>query len=243
MEDIKKLHRQFLVTIVTFIFVIAIIITIISLSFIKISNPNTPYLIFFSLMLVFMFLTTMFKSRIDSIINTSYLLKITQYQGKPLGINRLYSEENLRSYLNANDYIDFEQKSNHAVFYKTTKDHIKKIFRGYILEIVVYIKPDESEFYLEAVDEEINKIQEILIKNKQRVDKMLITQIKIIDELDDVTKAQLSEIVFIRAQSGIISTINVGIDLKSSKAVLLYSDDFSPSLYYTYHVEQIKKMI
>lgn len=243
MEDIKKLHRQFLITIGLFITIVAVIATLIIISFVYLKNPNTPYLIFFSLMLVLMFVTTVFRSRIDSIINTSYLLRITQYQGKPIEVNRIYSEENLTSYLNANDFIDFERQDNHSVYYKTTKDHIKKIFRGYILEIVVYLKPGEPEFYLEAVDEEINKIQAILIAKKQRVDKMLITQIKFIDELDEITKAQLSEIVFIRAQSGIISTINVGIDLKSSKATMLYSTEFSPSLYYTYHVEQIKEMI
>ena len=117
------------------------------------------------------------------------------------------------------------------------------MLRGYILEIVVLIKDNEPEFYLDAVDNEIQKIQDILIKEKRRVDKMLITQVKFIEELDDNTKKQLSEIVFIRTQTNVISTINVGIDLDNSEAIMLYSDQFTPSLYYTYHVDQIKKMI
>ena len=111
-----------------------------------------------------------------------------------------------------------------------------------MLEVVVYINKDESEFYLEIVNDEINKIKEKLSKEKKTVNRMFITQYKEVDTLDEKTKKSLSEIVFIRTRNHIISTINVGV-LDNELAVMLYSDTYSPSLYYKYHIEQIKDMI
>ena len=137
----------------------------------------------------------------------------------------------------------FSSDADHFLYYRAKKDHIKKMLRGYILEIVVYINNEDSEFYLSIVDEQVQKIQDMLRKDKKKVEKLLITQIKTIKELDDKTKQYIKEIVFIRSQTGIISTINVGLHYDSNKAVLLYSDTYSPSLYYKYQVEEIKNLV
>ena len=112
-----------------------------------------------------------------------------------------------------------------------------------MLEVVVLIHQEGDSFYLDAVDEDIHKIQQEQLKDHKKIDRMFITQIKQIDELNDETRESIKEIVFIKSSIGIISTINVGCHKPSGTAVMLYSDTYSPSLYYKYHIEQIKNII
>ncbi len=243
MKDIKMINRRFLLTITLFVIYLAVVVSIIWYSYLHFPNSNVLYAVTFMLLLVTLFVTSIFRARLDSVTNTSYLIKIRKNAGDPLPIKRIKTKEFLHTYLVSNNYIMFSKQSNYFLYYRAKKDHIKKMLRGYILEIVVYIDASEKEFYLEVIDEQIQKIQDLLRKEKKKVEKLLITQIKVIDALDHKTKQRIKEIVFIRSQTGIISTINIGLHYESNQAVLLYSDTYSPSLYYNYHIEEIKKMI
>ncbi len=140
-------------------------------------------------------------------------------------------------------YTLFSDDEMHTFYYRLKKDEIKQVFRGYMFEVVVFIKDTADEFFLDIVDEEVQKLYAEFSKDKKRVDKMLITQIREIEDLNDVEKEKVKQIVFIRTRQGIISTINVAIVPSAKTAVMLYSDKYSPSMYYTYHVDQIRKMI
>ena len=92
------------------------------------------------------------------------------------------------------------------------------------------------------VDNEINKLRDELFKEKKK-NHPVNHQIKEIDELDEKTRDMIKEILFIRTKRSIVSTINVGLHRPSKQALMLYSETYSPSLYYKYHIEQIKKII
>lgn len=158
-------------------------------------------------------------------------------------IKRVRSLGSLESYLRKNDFSKFAQDSTYTLFYRMKKDELKRIFRGHILEVVVYIEASQPEFYLPLVDEGVQKLQAEAIRDKMKVEKILVTQIKKVEELDEDTKKKVAEVLFLRSQSGIISTINVALHESSNQAIFLYSDTFSPSIYYTYHIEQIQAMI
>lgn len=243
MDELKRIHKQFVVTISLFVIIVLAIFSTVWITYKYLEDPNVQYIIFFSLLIVLLFFTSMFRTRIEFVINTSYLMRINNNQGQPLEIKRIYKKEHLHSYLSGNDFNMFSNEEDYLIYYKASKDHIKKMFRGYILEIVVYLSPEHKEFYYSKIDDQIQKIQTKLAHDSKKIHKLLITQIKVVDDLDEETKKQISEIVFIRSQAGIISTINVGLHMDSNKAVMLYSDTFSPSLFYNYHIEQIKKMI
>ncbi len=243
MDDLKRINRKFLGTIIGFIVYILGVTYLIWESYLLFSNSSYAYALTFALLLITLFVISLFRAKLDAIINMSYLVKIRKNAGEPLIIKRLKAKEFLHTYLISNNYTMFAKDVSYVMYYKVEKDHIKKMLRNYILEIVVYINDSENEFYLEIVDEQIQKLQEMLRKEKKKVEKLLITQFKAVDELNEQTKESIKEIVFIRSQSGIISTINVGLHYESNLAVLLYSDTYSPSLYYAYQVAEIKKMI
>jgi hypothetical protein len=72
---------------------------------------------------------------------------------------------------------------------------------------------------------------------------MFITQVKEISSMDEQTKDAIREIVFVKTSVGVVSTINIGLHFPSNKAVLMYSETYSPSLYYRYHIDEIKLFV
>ena len=87
------------------------------------------------------------------------------------------------------------------------------------------------------------QLRDEIFKEKKKINRLIITQIKEIKELDDKTRDEIKEVIFIRTKRLIISTLNVGLFQTQKKAVMLYSDTYSPSLYYKYHLDEIKKIL
>ena len=210
---------------------------------IYVENESIEYAIYFALLILLLFIVPMFKNHLDRLINLSYLIKIRYHAAGPLAMNYSKDKETLVSRIKKLGYQRYAFDKYHALYYRVTKDQIKKIFRRYMLEVVVLLENTADEFYLSVVDEEISMIQQNHLKEHRKMDRMLITQIKDIDDLEDETKEKIKEILFIRQQQTIISTINVGLHHSSEKALVLYSETYSPSLYYKHHIQEIKEII
>jgi len=239
---IKDVNRKFLATIILYVTYFISGVGLLTYAYLKTGGGNLVVTGIFVFFLISIFVTAWVKNRLSYITNLSYIIRITNGSGDPLKISRVNNTKILYQYLEANDYIKLKNDTQHYLFYRVKKDTIQKIFSNYMLEVVVYINKDSPDFYLDQVNDEINTIKEKLLKEKKTINRLFITQYKVVDELDQITKNAISEIVFIRTKYHIISTINVGI-LNDELAVMLYSDTYSPSLYYKYHIEQIKDMI
>jgi hypothetical protein len=196
----------------------------------------------FTFFLISIFFTAYASNKLNYLTNLSYILKITDNSSDPLQVTRVNNTQSFYKYLENNDFVKYKNDSSHYLFYRVTKDKIKQMFSKYMMEVIVYVNKDEPDFYLDKVNQEINDLKDKFLAEKQIINKLFITQYKEVDELDEKTKKDISEIVFIRTKHNIVSTINVGI-FKSELAVMLYSDTYTPSLYYTYHINQIKDMI
>ena len=243
MDEKKQIHRKFVITMISLVLSVAIAITLAIVALLTLENQGTAFAIIFGIMLLMLPVTSFFKSRVDQLTNLSFSARIHASPGNPLTTNRLLTKEGFYNYLNKQDYVLFSDDDIHTFYYRIKKDDIKQMFKGYIFEVVVLIKDSVNEYFLDIVDEEVQKLYREFAKEKKRVDKMLITQIREIEDLNEEEKDKVKQIVFIRTRQGIISTINVAIIRDAKKAVMLYSDKYTPSMYYSYHVNQIKKMV
>lgn len=243
MSDVKKVNRQFLFTLIGFFVLIGMIGFSMILINIFIENESIAYAIYFALLIVLLFIIPMFKNQFDRLINLSYLVKIRHHAANPLEMNYSKDKDSFINRIKSLGYQRFAFDKYHAIYYRVSKDNIKRIFRRYMLEVVVILEKTSDEFYLTVVDDEISMIQQKHLKEHQKMDRMLITQIMEIDNLEDETKEKIKEILFIRAQQTIISTINIGLHKPTQTALMLYSDTYSPSLYYKHHIHEIKNMI
>ncbi len=243
MDELKRINKQFTRTYVLYIVIfIAFLLTAFSIG-IWIKDSNIEFMLFLLLIIVLMIVSVYFKSYLDRIQNVAYLVRIMRNASNPIDLNHMRELPIFEAYARQKGFTLFTTGQTFKVFYKADKDHIKSFGRRYILQVLVVLDPTEPIFFSDKADDEINKLNQELLKKKIKVSRMLVTQIKPVDELDDATKNAIKEIVFYRSKREIISVINVAIHKSSNKAVMLYSDTYSPSLYYKYHVEQLKTLI
>ena len=243
MNDVKRVNQQFLNLLLIYIAVLVGLIIGIAASFVFIRNIDIAYGILLIVLVVMILITGLFKNRLDQITHMSYLVKIRASQGEPLSIMNMQSFPQVQSVFKKYDYERYQDNETYTIYYKLDKDPIKQIFRNYMLTVMVLIKNQNAEFYLDRVDKEINKLRDEIFKEKKKINRLIITQIKEIKDLDDKTRDEIKEVIFIRTKRLIISTINVGLFQTQKKAVMLYSDTYSPSLYYKYHLDEIKKIL
>lgn len=239
---IKTVHRKFIVTLALYVSVALVLGGLLFWGYLATDGNDLVVTLSFVYFLILIIMSVFMNSKLTYLTNLSYTLKIRENSAGPLNVTKIDDLDKLYSHLKKEGYKKFVNDKHHYMFYRVTDDEVKRIFRNKMLEVVVYLNKDEKEFYIDQVDDNINKIKQDLLEEKTKVSRLFITQIKDVEEMDEYTKDQISENVFLRTKYHIISTINIGV-YKKEVAVMLYSDTYSPSLHYDYHIEQIKKMI
>jgi len=243
MSDVQKINRKFLFALISFIVYILFVVLFLIFGGYIIPIVNLVLVLDVVLLIGSLFVVSAYKTKFDQLTNISYIIKIRANPGEPLPMNHTLTLDYYKGYLQSQDFVLYNHDKQHALYYRLTKDKIKKMLSRYMLEVVVVEFLKSDSFFLDIVDSEIGKIQQLFLSERKTIDRMLMTQIKEIDDLDDKTRDSIKEIVFFKTRIGIISTINIGLHRPSKTAILLYSDVYNPSLYYRHHVELIKKII
>ena len=241
-NDVKQINKEFLLTVIGFLGVL-ILMGAVAVAAALFIPEAYAYIVYFLLLIAFILIGPRFRTKLERITNVAYIIKIRANQADPLPIQHMKLVRPIHEWIKENEFVRYVSNPSHDFYYKEQKDPIRRVFKKYLIEIVIVLNNKNDQFYLTEVDDEIQKLIDQMFKEKKRIFGMMITQIKRITKLDDHIKEQLKEIVFIRSKQGIISTINVGLHDPSNQAVMLYADKYSPSLYYRYHVDQIKKLI
>lgn len=239
---IKKVNFQFISTVILYFAFFVGGIVLLAYYYSETSGSPLVVTLTFVFLLITLFVSSVANKRLNYLMNLSYQIKIRDNASEPIPLNIAKDEATLYGYLAKNDFKRLNQSKTHSSFYRVIDDNVKKIFATKMLEVVVFIGDEEKEFFLDAVDDDINKLKAKLLKDKVKVNRLFVTQFRNVDELDEETKRKINEIVFIRTRYNIISTVNVAL-FQKELAVMLYSDTYSPSLYYRHHIDQIKKML
>ena len=243
MDDLKKIKQQFIKTYITYILVIATGIVLTILLSLWIEDGDVFVGIVLLGIIVLIFISSYYQLKLERITNVSFLMRIRQAQSQPLPLYFLENSRDFEKNLKKLGFKIFKTHSDFTLFYRINADIAKRLTKRYMNEIVILVNENKQEFYQEKADEQVTLLNQAMLKEKKKINRMLITQVKIVDELDESTKSKIKDIVFYRAKREVISTINVGVHYKSNQAVMLYSNSYSPSIYYTYHVNLIKEII
>lgn len=243
MDELKRINQQFTRTYILYLVVFLLFGAVAITAGFLIQDSNLEFIVFLLLIIVLMVVSVFFKSYLDRIQNVSYLIRIMRNASGPIELNHMKEIPVFEAYARQKGFVLYSQAETFKVFYKAEKDHINRIRRRYILQVLVLLSPSEPIFFSDKADVEINKLNQELLKKKMKVSRMLVSQIKPVDELNESNKQALKEIVFYRSKRETISVINVALDKNTNKAVMLYSDTYSPSQYYKYHVDQLKTLI
>lgn len=244
MNDVQRINRRFLILFISFLILVSSAVIGMIIASIRIADGNIQYVVYFSILLAMIIVVSLYKTAFDRMSHLAYLIKIRHFQGKPLPMNHSQNDIVFEQKLRQMGFARLMMDKKHQTFYKVTRDEIRnRLLKRFVLEVVVLISDDIHEFYLDEVDHDIERIQQQELTEQRKIDRMLITQIRRFQNITDEMKEQIKEVVFVNHNGGIISTINIGLHQPSNQAVLLYGDPYFPSLYYKYHVDQIKAFI
>lgn len=244
MKDSIKISRRFHLFYISFISITVSMVAIAILTTLYVSQ-DWRFVIYFSELLLLLFLSYYFKRKLYELINLKYLVHIRESASSPLELKTVLKPSDIEKQLLKLGYKQVFTNKRFAMYIQIKKDdEIRKVFRHHILIAHVVIYNEHSSFYLKEVDALINDIQyKSQTEDKKRIDRLLITQYKPVKTFNDEVKDRINEIIFIKTDKHVISTINVGLLDHPSLALMLYSDTYSPSAYYRLHTETVKKVI
>lgn len=244
MDYNKKIKNKFHTLLFFYILIILSFIFVTAVIYIYISSEWKYIIIFFNL-IVLVYLSYVYKKRIYALIHRNYIKKIKEDVIDPVELKAKISNQDLERAIIKNEYKEYFSNSKIKLFIKIKKDEkIRKVFKHYILYVAIIILNPKLEYYQRKADEIINDIQyKSQTRDKKRIDRILITQYKKINQFDDEERKSINEIIFIKTDKHLVSTINVGILESPQIALMLVAKKYRPSLYYDLHIEDIEQIL
>ncbi len=118
MDNRKRIHRQFIITIIGLVISVAIAITVSVLLILNLKNQGTAFAIIFGIMLLMLPVAAYFKNRVDQLTNLSFTARIHANPGKPITVNRTLTKEGFYTYLNKQGYTLFSDDEMHTFYYR-----------------------------------------------------------------------------------------------------------------------------
>lgn len=243
MNDVKRFNRRILVHLILILLVVAGLIFAFIAAGLWIENVNIQFVVCLGSLILGVMAYGILQGRMDRLMQFGYLARIRANAGDPLPMDYTRDMGKTEDRLKCLGYRLHRRETDHALYFRVTKDDLRKTFPKHVLEVVVLLEPDVTGFYLNSVDVEIGEIQQSHLKLGKRIDRMLITQIKEITDLDEKTKESIKEIIYVRTRYTILSTINVGLYRPKSLALMLYAATYRPSIYYRKHLEEIRRIL
>jgi len=243
MNDVKRFNRKFIAIMVMIFLVVGSAVFGMIAANLWIADSNVQYLVYVASIIFCLVAFGLLQGRMERIMQLGFLARIRAHAGDPLPMDHTLDMDKMDERLKCLGYQFHRRDPDHSLYFRVTKDNIRKTFPKYILEVIVLLNPGVKGFYIDSVDTEIGEIQQAHLKLSKRIDRMLITQIKDVDDLDEKTKDSIKEIIFVRTRYTLISTINVGLYRPRNMAVMLYSATYRPSLYYSRHLEEIRRIL
>lgn len=243
--DVKKIyHKKFLTTYISYIFLIIATISVAILSYVFILY-QWKYFIIFILLLGLLILSYRFKKSLYLIIHQSYIENIKADVIDPIELKDQLNMIQIQKKLHYEGYQLHYTGNQYVVLIKIEKDDmVRKIFQHHILYVAVIAFDTSVAYYQEKVDDLINEIQfKSQTIDKKRIDRLLISQYKPIYEFNDKERNDINEIIFIKTDKHLVSTINIGIIESPHLALMLASKNYRPSLYYQMHLDTIYRSL
>lgn len=235
----KKIRRSFYVTIIGAIVIFSATVYLYIVLFQLFPGNGVVYGSLFVVLLVFLYLFTYVQVRLENIIMQKNTFLIQENVEPPKDITRALDTNRFLKYLVKNGFTLQTKQPSYTVLFQVNVDPVKKIFKKNLLQVIILVNRKQSEFYLDAVDDEIEKITSQLITEKIRVSSIVISQYKIVPSITQKIKNQLLENILLKNKYGLYSVVNIALDESTEKAVFLHSLKFSPGLYYKFHISQI----
>lgn len=238
--DSKQIIKRRNLILLSYIVVTTVFITAIVLVFTKITDYNKMTLINMVLVFALALISIAYRSTLYSYNNMARIARVTLKQSKPVafGLN-LVKQPNM---LLSKGYTLYTSNDSYSVYYKHAVDDSIKIKKIYRLYIILLLKKETLDFYDKKLHDEIAKL-EVSFPKKESPNKYIITAFKEFETMNEKSYHDIGEVVSYTANKNTYAQVNVGLNKNDHRAYFLYSNDYSPTLYYQLAIDLIFELI
>ena len=187
----KKIRQSFYMTFIGSLLFFAGTVYLYVMLFKLFPGNGLVFASLFLVLIVYMYLITYVQVKLEDIVMRKNNLLIQENQEPPKNIVKALNPATFLKYLADNGFELHVKQDSYSIFYGYDTDPVKKIFKHNLLQIVILIGEDQNEFYLDAVDDEIENIKSMLINDKVKVSTILISQYKAVTSITKKVKEQL----------------------------------------------------
>jgi len=239
-RDVRKKHTRLLFGLLGYLFVSIAVIVLLFLSSLTTDKKLSLLLVVLILML---FLAFWFKPRFYYYTQQIKYLNLKKLKNPPLKISSFNLNQIFLAKLTKNAYQIFTDNDRFLVFHRYTQDNDAYVTKKTMLEILIFIKDTTISFQADQINKTINLIEDDYAKKKIKYTNYSIIEIKHSKKVDEANINEVDNITFDVESGRHISVILVYIDQCQQEAHFLYSDLFTPNIYYSYAVNLVKEIL
>jgi hypothetical protein len=224
----------------SFVVIMIILVTAIILVAILVDDSNIRSLINILLIIVLLGTSLAYRNVLLGYTNMAKIAKVVLSQSKslPFKHNPIKNPKILKQ----RGFQLYTFSDSYDIYYKIDIDKSLKVKSIRMLYLVLLLKNSDVDFYDKRMHVDIQKL-ESTFKKREIPSKYIITAFKPYNSIDNKALTDIAEVVCYQDKRQFYSQINVGLNDEDKKAYFLYSDTYSPTMYYKLGVDFIKDII
>lgn len=240
METSEKYFKKY--------FILLIIYTILSVGLISsifLLPINEDYKMSIAIVLIILYMVGLmkFKPRLAYHLEELQFHKLKKTQGpKIFSLLSPDSEDFMNNLIN-HDYKEFFESKDFTLLSKYVKNKKQIVLKRPMLMVVAIIHNRNIDFHSKQIVQEINRHEDALYKKKQKIFNYMVFIIKSGKTLDPKVQDSCDFITLSKKGNRSIVTINAFYETDHKTYYFLYSNEYSPNVYYSYAVDQLNTYI
>ncbi len=184
-----------------------------------------------------------FRPRIMFHTESIQYYRLKERQGPPLKLKKSPATKDFYDTLRQYNFEPGFSSNEFTIFKWYAKDSKQPVIKRPMLVIYVMIHESSMSFQSPKIIKEINRLENALYKEKKKITNYTVFVVKSGLTLTTDIRNACDYVTFSKVRSRSIININAFYEIQTKSLYFLYSDTFTPNLYYQYGVDLLKKLV
>lgn len=206
-------------------------------------NENSKISIVMLLILVLIMGIVFLRPRLMYHIENVMFYRLKEKQGPSLQKTLAPDTEAFKKSLENNGFTAHFKSDDFTIFKKYAKDRKIFLLKRPMLMVFVVIHQPSISYQSKLIVNEINRLEDSLYKNKQRIVNYTVYIAKSGQFLTPKIKDSCDYVTFSKVGVRSVVNINLFYENQSKSSYFLYSETYAPNSYYRLAVDLLKKIV
>lgn len=239
----KKSSKQYKKWLLGFALFTIFMLLLLGLSFLLPIDESYQISIVIVLLLLLITGMLMFKPRLVYYQEIFAYYKLKDKQDPPIKFKYSLFSQSFSDKLLEDGFLRSYSNESFTLYSKYAKDRKEFHLKRSMLIVFVIIKDESMDYQERKIIQRINKLEDALYKEKKRIFNYTVFVAKEGPKLTNEIKESCDNVSFSKVGSRSIININLFFETSSNSSYFLYSDSYSPSIYYRFAVGLLKDII